>query len=627
VEIRVLYLDVDDEITTAAARIRGSDGTRIGLVLPNGSRVSTSRINFRLLARDATLNGKRLSIVAPDPATRALAASAGLPIFSSVAEYESAIELERSSKAGAEGEPAAAAGAAAAGAAAAGASATPGARSPRGTGGRKPRGTKPAGDETMTTAVPPAIDESPTGMTAAGAAAAGAAAARAAAADGGLAEPQVPLVPQVQAHRAPAAVPAARVVADTPDEPPPPPPMRVAGSRVVASSAGRQWGALRTPLLVGTAVLVLALVVGSVGAYLFLPTATAVIAPRETAIGPVALNIVASPTATAPDPAAKTVPAVTTDVPVEATQTFEVTGKRVEEKTAAGTVRFRNKDFTSTNTVPRGSIVSTQSGVRFRTDRSVTVPRAELVGLQIFPASANVKVTAVKAGPSGNVEPNTILVIPRGEDPLTLDVTNPDETSGGEREEFPRVVEADIEAATKAIEAGLASAFAEKLADPSLAEGLTVFPETGSLGEPTFTTDPASLLNDEIETFELGATATGSVLAVDESSVEEVAEANIAPQVQAGYSLVDGSSQVEASPGQVEGGVITFPATITARQVLEIDPAAIEAEIRGKSLEEARSILDRYGRSQLQVWPDWVGTIPTLDARVDVRTATEAEPP
>jgi hypothetical protein len=268
--------------------------------------------------------------------------------------------------------------------------------------------------------------------------------------------------------------------------------------------------------------------------------------------------------------------------------------------------------------------VSTQSGVRFQTDRAVTVPRAELVGLQIFPASASVKVTAVKAGPSGNVEPNTILVIPRGEDPLTLDVTNPDATSGGEREEFPRVVEADIEAATKAIEADLAAAFAEKLADPSLVEGLTVFPETGMLGEPTFAADPASLLNDEVETFELGASATGTVLAVDESSVQEVAEANIAPQVQAGYALVDGSSQVEASPGQVEGGIISFPATITARQVLQIDPAAIEAEIRGKSLEEAQSILDRYGRSQLQVWPDWVGTIPTFDARVDVRTATEA---
>src|SRR6185503_1751268 len=88
---RIIYLEVDDEITSAAARIRGSDAARIAVVLPYGSRVATSRINFRLLARDALTHDKRLSIVTGDPATRALAASAGLPVFASVAEYESAM--------------------------------------------------------------------------------------------------------------------------------------------------------------------------------------------------------------------------------------------------------------------------------------------------------------------------------------------------------------------------------------------------------------------------------------------------------------------------------------------------------------------------------------------------------
>ena len=131
--------------------------------------------------------------------------------------------------------------------------------------------------------------------------------------------------------------------------------------------------------------------------------------------------------------------------------------------------------------------------------------------------------------------------------------------------------------------------------------------------------DPATLLGDEVETFDLGATATGTVAGgrrVGRS--RQVAEANIAPQVQAGYALVEGSSEIDASPGQVEDGVISFPATITARQVLQIDPAAIEAEIRGKTLADAQAILDGYGRAELSVWPDWVGTIPTLDARVDV---------
>jgi hypothetical protein len=625
VDVRILYLDIDDEITTAATRVRAAETNRIAIVLPNGSRVATSRINFRLLARDATLNGKRLAIVASDPATRALAASAGLPIFASVTEYESSVQEDGASVAPSveatpetvaeerddTGHAAAAAAATAMGAAKA---------SPRGSGGRKPRGDS-SGAPTDATAGPVAH----VGLAAAGATVAGAGTSTA----GVAALPSDVLGPPPRdaavtaSHRAPAAVPAARVVADTPSEP------MTGGSRVRPAPAGEGFaaGLRRTPVVAGAAVLGLALLVGGVGAFVFLPTATAVIAPRESVIGPIPLRIVADPTVTEPDPVERTVPAVTKDIPVEVTMPFEVTGKRVEETAATGTVRFRNKDFTDSNTIPKGSIVSTENGLRFRTERSITIPPAELVGLQVFPTSAAVKVRAASAGPEGNVEANAIHVIPRGENPVTLDVTNPEATRGGKRDEFPRVVQADITAATKAVDAQLATAFAEKLSDPTLvADGTTVFPETAALGETSYSVDPATLLGDEVESFELGAMATGTVQAVDESAVQEVAEANIAPQVQEGYALVQGSSDVTPSPGQVEAGVISFPVTITARQVLQIDPAAIEAEIRGKPVADAQAILDGYGQADLSVWPDWVGTIPTFDARVDVRTAEVVEP-
>src|ERR1019366_9097804 len=84
----VFYLDVDDEITSAAARIRASQDPRVGLVVPPGSRIATSRSNFRLLAREALERNRTLSIVSTDPAARALAASAGLPVYATVAECE-----------------------------------------------------------------------------------------------------------------------------------------------------------------------------------------------------------------------------------------------------------------------------------------------------------------------------------------------------------------------------------------------------------------------------------------------------------------------------------------------------------------------------------------------------------
>jgi hypothetical protein len=84
----ILYLDVDDEITSVAARIRRLDGDRAVLVVPFGSRVATSRINFRLLAREATERGVTVEIVAADASARALAASAGLVVHPSVAAFE-----------------------------------------------------------------------------------------------------------------------------------------------------------------------------------------------------------------------------------------------------------------------------------------------------------------------------------------------------------------------------------------------------------------------------------------------------------------------------------------------------------------------------------------------------------
>ena len=86
----IYYLDVDDEITSAAARIRDSSDNRIALVLSGGSRVATSRINFRLLAREARRRNKRLAIITGDPSVQSVARSAELPVYASVGEYERA---------------------------------------------------------------------------------------------------------------------------------------------------------------------------------------------------------------------------------------------------------------------------------------------------------------------------------------------------------------------------------------------------------------------------------------------------------------------------------------------------------------------------------------------------------
>jgi len=572
----IIYLEGDDEITSAAARIRDVDGRRVAVVLPYGSRVATSRINFRLLARDAMTHEKRLAIVAGEAAARALAASAGLPVFASVAEYEASLGTE-------------------------GAIAD-------------------VSLDRSETVVRPA-EPDPTERVAETARTV--AAARAVAPERAEAS--------VIADTGPGTATSAARVGSSRTTPGPrelepdgyAPAIARPGAPSAATGAGRgrgrRGGFGRTGLLAGVLVLGLAVVVGGVAAFLFLPSATAVVTPREETVGPVSLRITASTAIDAPDIETGQVPAEIVPVPVSASDTFEATGVRVAETKAKGEVQFQNFDPTASNTVAKGSIVSTRNGVQFRTNSSVTVPAAELVGVTIFPAAKSVKVTAVDPGEDGNVAANTIDEVPRGENRVFLRVTNPEPTAGGTREEFPRVTQEDVDAAMSSLEASLQAAFAERVADPALVPGdATVFPETAVMDEATPSVAIDKLIGQEVETFELGLSATGTVTSVNAAPVRDIAEARLASSVAPGRQLIEGSSRIDESPAVVQGNTITFPVVATARQIPLLDPEQIKAAIIGKPVAEAQTILDGFGEASLDVWPDWVGTIPTLASRVTV---------
>ena len=568
----VLYLDVDDEITSAAARIRRAEGGQVVLVLPYGSKVATSRINFRLLARDALTHEKRLSIVAPDGATRALAASAGLPVFASVAEYESSLEDGRSG--GARG------GIAASAVAAAGArAAAPAAND------------EPSRDDARPDEFEEAAASDPTVVMAVPAAAVGAA---------GIPAPPVRTAPSRTAE-----------------------PAAERGFSIPVIGSGRSIP--RTPLLIGAGIVALALLVGGVGAYVLLPSASVVVTPREESVGPQTFSVVADTSASEPDPEAGVVPAERISLEVSAEDTFETTGVRVERTRATGRVTFQSLDTSRTNTIPRGSIVSTEGGVQFRTLQSVRLPRAQVVPpLSINPSSASVDIEAVRNGTPGNVPVNAITVVPPAEDPSITQVRNQAPTEGGSRTEFPQVAQEDVDKALESLREQLDASFRDQLSDPSVApEGATVFDQTAVLGEAAPSANLEELVGQELEEFELGLTATGTVVAVDPSPVESIAKSRLESFVSPGFQLVDGSVRIEPGEPVIEGQTVQFPVTVQASQVQVPDAAELKRMIMGKTEDEARSALAPFGEVDLDLWPDWVTTVPTLDARVKV----EVRPP
>jgi hypothetical protein len=375
--------------------------------------------------------------------------------------------------------------------------------------------------------------------------------------------------------------------------------------------------------VLGFGVLLLAVVVAGAAAFVFLPSAEIVVRPRIESIGPISLTVRADPAATDVDAEAGTIPAQVVEVPVETSGEFPATGKRVEETTATGGVRWTNCDPSASYTIPSGTTVRTRSGVAFTTDETTLLPVAVLSGtppnLKVKCQSSEVAVTAVKPGPTGNVDAGAIRVIPARYNRSLISVTNPAATDGGAREQFPRVTQKDVDAAIEQLTQDLEVQFATAIEDGTGAPpGATVFPGTATLGEPVPTVDPATLVGEEVETFELGLTATGQVLAVDASPVEAIVEARLQGSIEPGYSVVDGSTQVEVGEGSVVAGEVTFPATGTAQQLRPLDAEAMRAEILGLGEAEAQEVLGRYGDAELVLWPDWVSSVPSFPQRVVV---------
>jgi hypothetical protein len=561
----IVYLDADDEITSAAARLRAAGESKVGLVVPFGSRLATSRINFRLLAREAQTRGRQLAIVAPDAATRALAGSAGLTVFATVGEYEAALSGEK---------------------------------------GAPPVGPAPA--------KPPPEAASPTTAVASEVA------------KPARRRPRTP-PPDLEATLVVPAVPAA---------PPAPGPGSTVGegsgrNRAVRVVGPRRLGFSRNAMLVGAAALAVIVLVVGVGAYVFLPSATIRLTPRVEALVPLSFEVRADPAVSAPDADAGVVPAERITIPLGVTGTFPASGKRVEETKASGEVTFENYDPTSSNGIAAGSLVATEGGVQFRTLGDVTLPPAQFVIPQIIPSERSVAIEAVAAGPAGNVAANTITAVPTGENPTFTRVNNRQPTAGGTRTEFPRVEQGDVDGALGELSAQLVAQLDERLADPSATPaGMTLFPATKALGPTTPSVDPATLVGREVASFDLGLTATGEVTAVDEAPLRQLADARIRDAVDADHRLVEGSIEVSVGQPTIDGAIVLFPVSARAEQVRILDAAELLAAVKGRPIPQARATLEQYGTVELEVWPDWVTAIPTLDSRLSLTIVggTEREP-
>ncbi len=540
-----VYLEPDDEITTAIGRIRAVGGTDAILVVPPGSKIATSRINFKLLAREAAERRMNVVAVSDEPQVRALAISAGLPAYDSISTAEQALTTFREQDR----------------------------RLAERIDRTMPREHPAGGDPATNTKVMPPSQV-----------------ARAAAVTG------VPIDTAV--------LPAQQAAAGR----------RPRKKRRIAIA----------PLLV---LAFIVLLVGGVayGAYTFLPTATITIKPATAQVAPAPFTVTADPHAAVVDPGTGTIPAQTISVPIHVDGTFPATGIDAHDVRAGGSVTFKSENTVNPVSVPKNTVVSTADGVDFVTLDDIVLPQASFA---TGPTTMRVDVRAVKGGTVGNVDANTITVVPAAIGDAVVSVTNPDPTSGGKHVEAQVVSQQDYDAALESLSGQLETALGQALADPnSVPKGLTAFPATAQISAGQPDTPASSVVGTAVPSFTLGLDATADVTAVNESQIDQIAAARVQSALAPGQKLVGANVMAAHDDGTVMDGVVVYNVTTSGMGYTDPDPRAIVAAVKGKSLVDARAALAGYGTAEITVWPDFVDRLPDQIARISVTVVAPTPAP
>jgi hypothetical protein len=560
--VAIVYLDVDDEITSAAARIRGVTDERIGLVLPYGSRLATSRINFRLLAREAAERGRSVEIVAADASARALAGSAGLVTHPSVSAFEASLTAGNEPAPGPE-------------ALIGGAAAVVGATAPA----AAIASSAPVADAAVAVAVPSrvrgVVDDETHRMT-------------------------VPVIPR-----------------------PASPPVPTVG-RPRSAGVSRRVVVAAVVLILVAASLGVAGFLYLPSATIVLNPATQPLGPLELTI--VAdENATAPDPATLTVPARRftfdaqvtgTFPATGKKI-TETKATGSVRFKNLDTGRSntipAGSI-VQTQSGIQFRTLAQVDLPP--ANISIIDFKFVVVPSTADVGVEaVQPGVAgDVAADTIVVVPKG--ENGKRLLV---SNPSATSGGTHTETPTVAQADIDAALQSLDQKLRDAVDAKIA-------ANEGVPSAVRLFAETKQLGESTPTVDPATLLDKEVPEFELGLSASATALGVDPSPVAGLAEGRLEGQIDDGWRLVEGSVDVQVGEAIVAGQEISFPATARAAEVRNVDRAEVLSRVKGLELPKARTVLAEYGQATLSAWPDWVTTVPTNDSRIDLRIEASAAP-
>ena len=355
--------------------------------------------------------------------------------------------------------------------------------------------------------------------------------------------------------------------------------------------------------------------------YFLIPSATVTLTPVRERLD-ITIRVFADPTIQTINLANSAVPATVLRVEIEESAETPATGSLDEPPTLArGSVVFTNRD-TQAITIPAGTTVSTSAGVivRFRTLEAV-----DIAGEAGAIAVAAIEALPDFAGPQGNVPANAIDHL---DGPLadSLAVQNPEPTSGGSDPEVTVVTQDDHDRLLAMVRQAIQQRAWNALT-PLLGEGQEIIPETiGIVEERDEWTTFSATIGDATNTVALTMRAAVQAIVVDYRLVNQVAFAGLGSRIPPGKIVVPDTMRFERGPVEAidAAGRVALLNSVSSDVVTAVDTEALRQALAGRSIEDARRYLiaslalDPLAPPQIALWPDFLGQMPALPARISI---------
>jgi hypothetical protein len=314
--------------------------------------------------------------------------------------------------------------------------------------------------------------------------------------------------------------------------------------------------------------------------FLLAPTARITLSPvsDQTTINTV---ITASASIKNLNTALRQIPATVNEIPLDGSeQIVPIAKKDVPDARATGLIIFTNKTDQPIH-LPRGSFVATSSGVPVRFQTSADADLAAR-------GRAEVNITAIEPGPSGNVAKFAINTA-EGPFALALNVINANGTGGGTVKRVPVVSDED--------KRRVADVLRQRLRQEAISRFKAALQENEFVPEDTVTVTLESTTYDKFvdeaaDLLTLAAHATARGLIVNGVNANIVALEQLKAKQRDGFELFPDS--VEFQPGAVlaaDPDSVSFELTAKGRAASAIDRSLIINTLRNMSRADAEDWL------------------------------------